>query len=166
MQEESSVYEGVLDVSILVPVCYSNPLTEDSINFLQDVLLQRRKALVPITTLVGAYHIVTNYLGVSRLSTKNILSDLLRTGSEAFYPKVTADLVMKGLEFAATYGIESWDGYLIALAKKFGARVLFSMDEELGESLKLQKEAGLPAVVNPFPAKKVHEYHSFLEKKT
>ena len=62
MQEESSVYEGVLDVSILVPVCFSNPLTEDSINFLQDVLLLRRKALLPVTAVVGAYHIATNYL--------------------------------------------------------------------------------------------------------
>src|SRR5579871_5199648 len=115
MQEENSDYEGVLDVSILIPVCFTNPLTEDSINFLQDVLLQRRKALLPVTALVGAYHIVTNYLGVSRLSTKNILTDLLRTGSEALYPSVTTDIVSRGLEYAATYGVESWDGYLISL---------------------------------------------------
>jgi hypothetical protein len=39
------------------------------------------------------------------------------------------------------------------------------MDEELGESLKLLKEPGLPAVVNPFTARKVREIMDFSKRK-
>ena len=165
MQKESSDYEGVIDVGVLVPSCFENPLKEESVNFLQDVLLGRRRALLPISAVMGAYHIVTNYLGVSRVSAKNVLSELLRTRSEALYPEIGMDLASTALDYAAVYGIESWDGYLVALARKFGAKVVFSMDEEMGESLKEQEEAGFPVVVNPFTMTKVREYHKFLEKR-
>lgn len=165
MQEESSAYdiEGVVDVGIVVPLCFENPLREDSVSFIHDVLLGSRKALIPITAVIGAYHIATNYLGVPRLSAKNVLSELLMTRSEAFYSEIGRDIASMALDYAAVYGIESWDGYLVALTRKLGLRVVFSMDEDLGEILKKEKEIGLPAVVNPFTRKKVLEYHKFLE---
>lgn len=166
MQRESSVYEGVADVGVLVPSCFDNPLKEDSINFIQDVLLTKSKVLLPISVVIGAYHVATNYLGVPRLSAKGVLSELLRTGSEALYPLMGADVASNALEYAAMLRIESWDGYLVELARKFGAKVIFSLDEELGDTLKQQKETGFPAVVNPFPSRKVREYHRFLGKKT
>ena len=112
MQEESLEYdqqgiEGVVDVGIVAPSCFDNPLREERVKFLRAVLL----------------------------------------------------------DYAAVYDIESWDGYLIAIAKKFGARVVYSMDHVLSERLKEQKEAGLTVVVNPFTTRKVGEYHKFLEKK-
>ena len=164
MQEENSVYEGVLDVGIVVPSCFENPLKEESVAFLEEVLLMKRKALLPTSAVLGAYHIVTSYLGVGRMSARSVLSELLRTQSEVLYPSIGPDLASAALDYALAYGVESWDGYLIALARKFGAKVLFSMDEELGESLKLQKEADLPSVVNPFTARKVREYHNFLKR--
>src|SRR5208283_2160471 len=170
MQEESLEYdqrdvEGVVDVGIVVPSCFENPLKEESVNFLQDVLLGRKKAILPVSAVIGTYHIVTSYLGVSRVSAKSVLSELLKTRSEALYPEIGTDLASAALDYAAMYGIESWDGYLVALARKFGAKVVFSMDEELGESLKRKREAGFPVVVNPFATRKVGEYHKFLEKK-
>ena len=165
MQEENSVYEGVIDVGVLVPSCFENPLREESVSFLNDVLLLRRKAIIPVTAVVGAYHIATSYLKVSRVSAKNVYSDLLKTRSEALFPDLKSELASAALDYAAAYKIESWDGYLLAIAVKFGAKIVFSMDKELGEALKLQKETSLPAVVNPFSTKAVQEYHKFLERK-
>ena len=165
MQEESSGYEGVVDVGVLVPPCFDNPLKEESVDFLRNVLLARVRAIIPVSVVVEAYHVVTNYLGISRLSARSVLLNLLKTESRAFYPEIDTDLASTALDYATTYRVESWDGYLIALARKFGARVIFSLDEELGETLKLQKEPELPNVVNPFTASKVREYHKFLEKR-
>jgi predicted nucleic acid-binding protein len=165
MQEENLDYEGVIDVGILVPSCFENPLKEESISFLEEALLGRKKTLIPVSAVIGAYHIVTNYLGVSRVSAKRTLSDLLRTRSQALYQEVGTDLAAAALDYAAIYGIESWDGYLIALARKFGAKIVFSLDEALGDNLKQRKEIGLPMVVNPFTTRRVSEYHRFLEGK-
>jgi len=170
MQEESlesdrREIEGVVDVGVLVPSCFGNPLKEESVNFVQAVLLEKKKALIPVTAVIGAYHIVTSYLGVSRVSAKSVLSDLLKTRSEALYPEIETDIASAALDYAAMYRIESWDGYLVALAQKFGAKIVYSMDEELGERLKEQKAAGFPIVMNPFTTRKVVEYHKFLEKK-
>ena len=165
MLEESLVYEGIVDVGILVPSCFDNPLREESVNFLNDALLLQRKVLLPVTAVIGAYHIATNYLKVSRVSAKSVFSDLLKTRSEALYTELMPDIAAAALDYTATYNIESWDGYLMAVARRFGAKIVFSMDEELGETIKSRKEVGLPAVVNPFTTSKVREYHKFLEKK-
>ena len=165
MQEESLAFEGVLDVGILVPCCFDNPLRQESVEFLKDSLTTRTNVLVPVTTVIGAYHIARDYLKVSRESAKTVFSNLLRTGSPSLYSEVSADLASSALDYAVTYEVESWDGYLVAIARKFNAKVVYSMDEELGDNLKKKGEPGLPVVVNPFTAKKVREYHKFLEKK-
>jgi predicted nucleic acid-binding protein len=164
MQEESSGYEGVIDVGVLVPCCFENPLKQESIDFLQETLLEKRRVLLPVSAVIGAYHIATNYLGVSRVSAKMVFTELLRTGSKALYQEIGSDLASNALDYSATLSVDPWDGYVVALATKFGANVVFSLDQELGEHLKEQKEVGLPVVVNPFRAKKVREYHRFLDK--
>ncbi len=144
-----------------MPSCFENPLKEESVSFLQEVLLGRRKALLPVSAILGAYHVVTSYLGVSRVSAKKILSELLNTYSEALYPQITIDLASTALDYAATHDIESWDGYLVALARKFDAKLVFSMDEELGEGLDEEELV----VVNPFRPGTVRQYRKFLQEK-
>ena len=166
MQERSLVIEGVVDVGILVPCCFDNPLKQDGVQFLEAALGRRRNILVPVSAVIGAYHIATNYLKVSRVSAKTVFSGLLNTGSPSLFSEITLDLASSALDHAVGYGIESWDGYLVAIARKFDAKVVYSMDEELGEKLKTSGDSGLPVIVNPFPAAKVKEYHHFLEERT
>lgn len=47
--------EGVVDVSIVVPSCFSNPLKECAIDFLTEVLTQKRREIIPVTAVIGAY---------------------------------------------------------------------------------------------------------------
>lgn len=164
MQEENLDYEGIVDVSVLVPSCFDNPLKEYSIAFLQDALLSRRRVLLPVSAVIGAYHITTRYLGVPRVLVKSTLSDLLETKSEALYGDISAEHASSALEYATAFNVESWDGYLISLAVRFDAKVIFSLDEVLGDHLKAQKDPGVPAVANPFPSSKVREYHELLKK--
>jgi predicted nucleic acid-binding protein len=159
MQEKNSACcEGVVDVSILVPACFENPLKDYSIEFLSEVLRQEKKALIPVSTVLGAYHINTRYLRVPRVSVKKILQGILDSGSPALYPYISTHAAIDALDYASTYNIESWDGYLIALARSQGATIVYSLDRELSKVREI-------AAVNPFPQKIVKQYHSFLNSR-
>ncbi len=154
----SSAYEGVLDVSVIVPACFENPLKESCVTFLADVLSQKAKAALPVTAVIGAYHIATRYLRVSRLDVKKVLEGLLRTKSGALYPYVPPELAADALDYATTYNIESWDGYLISVARSLQAKVIYSLDEGLAKVREI-------AVANPFPRNKLQEYHAYVKAK-
>ena len=159
MRGRSSAYpEGVVDVSIIVPTCFENPLKEESISFLSDVLLQKRKTAIPVTALIGAYHIATRYLHIPRLAVKKVIQGILTSKSPALYPHVTAEIAADALDYATTYNIESWDGYLISLTRGLGSIIIYTLDMELSKIKEI-------TVVNPFPQEKVKRYHRFLKRK-
>ena len=150
--------EGVLDVSILVPVCFENPLKEHSIAFLSEVLTQKKRAALPVSAVLGAYHIATRYLGAPKMAVKKVLEGILRSGSPALYPHITPQIALDGLDYAVAYDIESWDGYLISLTRSLRVPVVYSLDQELSKVKEI-------IVANPFPQNKVKQYHEFIEAK-
>jgi len=155
---ESSAYpDGVVDVGILVPTCFENPLKEHSTTFVADVLAGRKRAAIPVTAIIGAYHVATRYLRAPRMTVKKVLGGILRTGSPALHGHVSPQTAWDALDYASTYLIESWDGYLISLARSLGSTVVFSLDEELHKVKEI-------TLVNPFPREGVERYHDFLEK--
>jgi len=159
MRGESLAYpEGVLDVSILIPACFENPLKERSIAFLSQVLTQKKRAALPVSAVLGAYHIATRYLGAPKIAVKKVLEGILRSGSPALYPHITPQVALDGLDYAVAYDIESWDGYLISLTRSLRATVIYSLDQELTKVKEI-------IVANPFPQDKVKQYHEFIGAK-
>jgi len=156
-KENLGQVEGVVDVGIIVPLCFDNPLREDAVDFVSEILSQRRRAVIPITSVVGTYHIATRYLKVSKVAVKKILDGLLQTRSPALYPQITIELALDAIEYATIYAIESWDGYLLSLAKSLNAQFVFSLDEELAKIREVN-------VINPFPKETVEAYHSFIRR--
>jgi len=150
--------EGVLDVSILIPACFENPLKEHTIAFLSEVLTQKKRAALPVSAVMGAYHIATRYLGTPKIAVKKVLEGILRSGSPALYPQITPQIALDGLDYAVAYDIESWDGYLISLTRSLRATVIYSLDQELSKVKEI-------IVANPFPQNKVKQYHEFIEAK-
>ena len=149
--------EGVADVGVVVPSCFENPLKEHSVAFLSDALALRRRVAIPVTVIMGAYHVATNYLRVPRMTVRKVLEGILRTGSPALHPHVTPTMARDALDYASTYGVESWDGYLISIARSLRSSVVFTLDEDLRRVREV-------TVVNPFPREDVERYHDFLEK--
>jgi len=160
MRGGSSAYypEGVVDVGVLVVSLFKNPLQEAAVNFLADVLLQRRRAAIPVTAVLGAFHVATRYLKLPALEVKRALGGMLETASPAFYPYVPPEYALDAIEYAAYYRLESWDGYLVKLAKSVGNSIIYTLDEEL------KKVEGV-VVVNPFPQELVRQYHEHLRSK-
>ncbi|BES82392.1 hypothetical protein [Pyrodictium abyssi] len=107
-----------------------------------------------MTAVLGAYHIATRYLRVQRHAVKKVLVSMLETGSPALYPSVEAAPAAKALDTAA-YSIESWDGYLVALARSLNAEKIYTLDR------KLARVEGVDAET-PFPEEKVEEYHQYI----
>jgi len=150
--------EGVLDVSILIPACFENPLKKYSIAFISEVLAQERRAALPVSAVMGAYHIATRYLRVPKVAVKKVMEGILRSGSPALYPHITPQIALDGLDYAVAYDIESWDGYLISLTRNLETTVIYSLDQELSKVKEI-------IVANPFPQDKVKLYHEFIEAK-
>ena len=158
LRESLEYINGVMDVSIIVPACFNNPLKEYAVNFIAEALSLKRRIIIPVTAILGAYHIATRYLKVSRLLVKKVLDGILNTKSPALYPYVSSSLAMDSLDYATVYNIESWDGYLIALVMSLRARIVYSMDRKLSKV----KEV---IVINPFPKNVVDEYHKWIKTK-
>lgn len=156
LSENLEYIEGVMDTSIIVLTCFQNPLKKFAIEFIENVLMFKRRIIIPITAILGAYHIATRYLKVPRLDVKKILVEMLQTRSPALYPYISIDVAIDSLDLASTYNVESWDGYLISLAKTLGAKIIFTLDKELG------KIAGVRIEI-PFPQQIVEEYHRYIK---
>ena len=149
--------EGVVDVGIIVISHFENPAKEVALEFLSDVLKWKKKCIIPTSTILGAYHIMTRYLKVEKVSAYEALTKTLKTRSPAFYEDISVDLVLNSLTNALGYNIESWDGYIVSLAKKFKA-VIYTVD------LKLMRKVKDVPVVNPIPEKTFKKYIKWLKK--
>lgn len=150
---------GVLDVGILAIAHFKNPARKEAFNFLSEVLRGERKCIIPLTTFFGAYHILTEYLGVDETECERSLRKTVWTKSSSFYEDVTPDQVLDALSFASGYNIESWDGYLVSLAKEFGAPIIYTTDRELSERV-----SGIEGT-NPIPQDVFSEYKRWLEER-
>jgi len=148
--------EGVIDVSIIIPVCFQNPLKKFAVEFIKKVLLLEKRVIIPVTAIIGAYHIATRYIGVPRADARKILVELLQTRSPAFYPHINIDTAVESLDIASIYNIESWDSYLIALARGLGTKTIYTLDRELEKIPEINIEI-------PFPQSAVKEYHEYLK---
>jgi len=91
------------------------------------------------------------------MTAKRILAGILESGSAALHPNITPQMGADALDYASTYGVESWDGYLVSLTRSLGSTVVFSLDKELSRVREI-------TVVNPFPEEDVARYHELLEK--
>jgi predicted nucleic acid-binding protein len=148
--------EGVVDVGIIVISHFENPAKDVALEFLANVLKWKRKCIIPTSTILGAYHILTRYLKVERASAYDALTRTLKTQSPAFYDDISVEIVLDSLTNALGYNVESWDGYIVALAKKFKATI-YTVDMKL-----IRKVRDVP-VVNPIPDDVFKEYNRWLK---
>jgi len=150
---------GIVDVGIIVISHFDNPARIDALKFLKKVLKQEIRAIIPVTAFIGAYHIMVNYLGIPRKTARDALTMTLNTRSPALHQDITIDDAIESLDIASIYNVESWDGYLVALAHKFNCNIIYSIDRSLSRVEEI-------IVINPIPEDKMAEYHEFIRKLT
>jgi hypothetical protein len=86
--EESLAYHpnGVVDVDIIIVTLLKIPY--GVVKFLSDVLSQKKRAAIPVTAVLGAFHVTTRYLKLPATDVMKILIKMLETMSPAFYPHI------------------------------------------------------------------------------
>ncbi len=151
--------DGLVDVGIIVIAHFENPAAGHAREFLKKVFLSKIKAGIPLTTFLGAYHIMTKYLRLDPILVSRSLKRTLSLNSPIFIEDILKLDVIRSLEFASYFEIESWDAYLLSLAERYGAKVIFSIDEELKK--KIGKNL---LVVNPIPEDVMERYQDFIKK--
>jgi predicted nucleic acid-binding protein len=87
---------------------------------------------------------------------KKALVKMLETRSQAFYPYINLEEAIDAIDYATYYRIESWDGYLVKLARSIGNNIVYTLDKELEKVKDI-------AVINPFPQDLVKQYHEHIK---
>ena len=159
MLGENSAYypDGVVDICIIVVSLFYNPLYELAVEFISKILAREVNAAIPLTSIIGATHIVTRYLRIPFEEVERRVIKLLETESPAFYPHVSIASVMQSLDYALRYHIKPWDGYIVSLAKTIGMSTIYTFDKEF------EKVEGL-RIKNPFPEEAMRRYHEYITK--
>lgn len=161
MQNKKSDYneiKGIIDVGIIVVSHFKNPIMRDMIDFLKPILNWEKKVIIPNTTFLGAFHILTSYLRVSKVDAKKVLLNTFSIESPCFINDVSKNVISEALEQAVGYNVESWDGYLVSLGKVFNTDIIYTVDMQLKKVKEMH-------IINPNSEEKMKEYHNWLVEK-
>ncbi|MEM2593503.1 MAG: PIN domain-containing protein [Candidatus Bathyarchaeia archaeon] len=159
MRSVRSGLEAVVDVGIIVIAHFRNPARKYAAQLLLEAIAMKRPLLIPVSAYLGAYVIMTRYLGLRCDRVARALLETLSLESPAFYESIPKTLAEKAIASASELNISSWDGYLIELAKDLRIAKIYTVDEELARKVKDIE------VVNPIPENVMEEYHKFLEER-
>ena len=147
--------EGIVDVGPVVVAHCDNPIKHKMVEFIADILSGERRAIVPISCFLGAYHVLTRYLRITRQDAARALEATLEIDSPAYHEEISRARAIQAIRFASIYNTQIWDGYLLGLAQTFGTRIIFTLDQNIG------KVEGF-SVVLPLPESDIREYHEWI----
>jgi len=149
-------FEALVDVGIVVLAHFRNPASKHAAQLLMDALTLKRRILIPVSTYLGAYVIMTRYLKLRSDRVAKALLKTLSVESPAFYGNLPKAVAEKAIASASELSVSSWDGYLIELAKTLGINKIYTIDEELSKKVKDIE------VENPIPRNVMEEYHQYV----
>ena len=159
MDEEKARFEAIIDVGPIVISHTKNPVQEEALSFLCRVLGLDILCLVPLSTFLGAYLVMTKYPRVNRYEASRALIKTLLYNLPIYYEDIPKDIVARVLEDSAQYNVESWDSYIAHIAKVFQIRVVYTLD--IGD---FRKFTWLEPKL-PIKEESLRVYHKWLEEK-
>ena len=128
MDEEKVRFETIMDVGPIVISHTKNPVQGEALSFLHRVLRLDILCLIPLSTFLGAYLVMTKYLRVNRYEASKTLIKTLSYDLPIYYEDMPKDIVVKALKDSAQYNVESWDSYIAHVAKVFRIEVVYTLD--------------------------------------
>jgi len=152
-------FEALVDVGIIVLAHFRNPARKYAAQLLLDALTLKKRILIPVSTYLGAYIIMTKYLKLRSANAAKALLKTLSVESPAFYGILPKAVAEKAIALASELDISSWDCYLVELAKELGINKIYTIDEELAKRVKDVE------IENPIPRNVMKEYHQYIREK-
>lgn len=157
LSQETGPIEGIIDTGIIAIGHFENPANKSVVDFLSNILKWKKKCKIPTSSFLGAYHIMTEYIGVDRVAAHRALTRTLEVRSPAFHEDISIELTVDALTNANGYRIESWDGYIVALSRLYNSPIIYSIDKELMRKVKEVR------VINPLPEEEFNKYNKWLK---
>jgi predicted nucleic acid-binding protein len=154
-----SGFEALVDVGIIVLAHFRNPARKYADQLLLDALTLKNRILIPVSTYLGAYIIMTRYLKLRSGHVAKALLKTLSVESPAFHGNLSKAVAEKAIASASELGISSWDCYLIELAKELGINKIYTIDEEMIKKVKDVE------IENPIPRNVMKEYRQYVQEK-
>lgn len=152
-------FEAIMDVGIVVIAHFKNPARVYAAQLLLEALTFRKRILIPVSTYIGAYIIMTRYLKLRKERVAKALLKTLTIESPAFYESIPKSVAENAIISASEINISSWDTYLIELARSLGIKKVYSVDEEMMAKVKDI------VVENPIPEEAMRSYHDYMLKR-
>ena len=151
--------DGIVDVGLIVLSHCENPAKLEAIDFIEKVFTGEIRAVIPVSSFIGAYHIMVHYLKINPDEAAKELVDTLSLGTmDVFYEEISIESAVEALLFAREFKVESWDGYIVSLARKFETDAIFTIDK------RLTKVKGIKVIV-PISEETLSEYHRWLRNR-
>lgn len=126
--EKSERYDATIDVGIIAIALIENPAQNDALSVLEDALRERIKVLIPLSVILGAYHVLVEVYRSDEKEVTNRLLNLLKARKIMWYETIKKDRVDPILEMASEKHVESWDAYLISIMEDFGIKTIYTTD--------------------------------------
>jgi hypothetical protein len=119
--------DGIIDTGIIVIAHFENPIQDKMLKLLKDIFGGKKRILIPLTTFV------------------------------CYFPLVDQKNVIEGIDIASINKIESWDGYLMSLARLFQTSTIYSVDKKLKNKTQMN-------IIIPVSDSSMEDYHKFLNE--
>ncbi len=133
------VQKALIDVGVLVLALEkNNPIRQKYLGIIEKCVRGEIRAYIPYTVILGTYHVLTTRFKVKPSDALDILKTFMESRKIRWIVDMNHAIILRSLEIASKLGIESWDGYILALAKKYGISVIYSIDTDLTKEGKIE----------------------------
>jgi len=154
--------KAILDVGIIVlAIEKNNPVRSKYLGILEDCIKGRIVSYIPLTVILGAYHVLVKVFKADRNITRNKLLSLMQAKKIRWIPEISSNVTKRAIEYASVYDFESWDGYLLALMRDFDIPVIYTIDEDFQRVNDIEVEG----LLNQEEKDKLNAYINALKKK-
>jgi len=118
------VQRALIDVGIIVLAFEkNNPVRRKYLEIIEKSVRGEIEAYIPYTVILGAYHVLVVRFKVDPNEASKLLKTFMDSKKIKWIADIDRSITLRSLELASELRIESWDGYILALAEKYNIKV-------------------------------------------
>lgn len=120
----------LFDVGVIVLAHAETPVQENALEYVREAIAGDIDAVVPRAAVLGAHHVLGNYLGYSNQEASTLLQNFLRASRIHWHDGLSESLVRDGLSRAGDANVGGWDGYYAQVAIEEGVNTVLTIDDD------------------------------------